>query len=111
MGRDADGQPAAFSTLHAIVDASRELNDVVRENNGARIPRGEVLPVDPVAFEVRPSKVPAGGELLVAGEGLGPGPGRVLFHMAGIEMEEEFLRDAIAASGRAEPGRWPRGTR
>ena len=91
MGRGADGKPAPFVTLHVLVDANREVNDVNRPNNGVAIAQAEILPVDPVAFEVEPSAVAAGGEVILAGEGLGPEPGKVLVHLGGLEMEAEIV--------------------
>jgi hypothetical protein len=86
----ADGKPP-FRFLHALIDANREIRDVNQANNGARVAVGEVLPVDPAAFEVDPKAVAAGGELIVAGEGLGPEPGKVIVHLGNIEMEAEVL--------------------
>ncbi len=91
MTKDAKGQPGAFTTLHVLVDANREVSDANRANNGAKIAAGEILPVDPVAFEVDPTTVPAGGEVILAGEGLGPEPGKVLVHLGGLEMEAEIV--------------------
>jgi len=91
MGRGADGKPAPFVTLHVLVDSNREVNDVNRQNNGVAIAQAEILPVDPVAFEVEPTAVAAGGEVILAGEGLGPEPGKVLVHLGGLEMEAEIL--------------------
>jgi len=83
--------PAASATFQVIVDSNREINDVNRANNGAKVAQADILPVDPAAFEVEPASVPAGGELIVAGEGLGPEPGKVLVHLGGIEMEAQVL--------------------
>jgi hypothetical protein len=83
--------PAASATLHVIVDGNREINDANRANNGAKVAQAEILPVDPAAFEVNPTSVAAGGELIVAGEGLGPEPGKVLVHLGGIEMEAQVM--------------------
>jgi hypothetical protein len=91
MSRDAEGKPAPFKTLQVLVDAKREVEDFDRTNNGAVIPRQEVLPVDPAAFEVDPVKAAPGGELLLAGEGLGPAPGQVIIHVAGKELQSEIL--------------------
>ncbi|MFH1918424.1 MAG: hypothetical protein ABIP48_00860, partial [Planctomycetota bacterium] len=60
-------------------------------NNGATLTPEEVLPVDPAAFELEPSTAAAGGEVVLAGEGFGPEPGKVLLHLGGIEMEAEIL--------------------
>ena len=91
MNRDARGNPAPFSTLHVLVDANRELPETDRINNGARIAPAEILPVDPAAFEVEPSTASPGGEVLLAGEGLGPRPGQVLVMINGQEVEAEIL--------------------
>lgn len=91
MGRDATGNPAPFSTLHALVDANREVTDITRTNNGAPIARAEILPVDPAAFEADPKEAAAGGEIVLAGEGFGPQPGQVLVNIAGQEHEAEIL--------------------
>ena len=91
MGRDADGQPTPFGVLHALVDVEREISDSLRTNNGTKIARADIPPVDPAAFAAEPSTVPAAGELLIAGEGLGPQPGKVLVNIAGLELEGEIL--------------------
>jgi len=91
MGRDAAGNPAPFSTLHVLADANREIPEMTRTNNGAHLARADILPVDPAAFEVAPQEAVAGGEVVLAGEGFGPRPGRVLVHMAGLELEGEVL--------------------
>ena len=91
MGLDEQGRPVPFSTLHVLVDANREIDETSEINNGTQLAADLVLPVDPCAFEVKPKEVEAGGELLLAGEGLGPEPGRVLVHLGGIEMEAEIV--------------------
>ncbi len=83
--------PAASATFQVIVDGNREINDLDRANNGAKMAQADILPVDPAAFEVEPTSVPAGGEVIVAGEGLGPEPGKVLVQLGGIEMEAQVL--------------------
>jgi hypothetical protein len=90
MNRDAAGQPAPFNFLHFFLDANREVNDANRENNGAVVPRDEMLPVDPASFEVDPVQVRVGGEMIIAGEGYGPQPGRVLLNIDGKELEAEI---------------------
>jgi hypothetical protein len=90
MGRDANGSPAAFTTLHVLIDANREVAEVSENNNGSAIATQEILPVDPAAFGVDPREVRAGDEVQLAGEGFGPEPGRVLIHAGGIEMEGEI---------------------
>ncbi len=90
-GRDEKGDPAAFGTLHVLVDANRAVAESSEINNGTRIPRADVLPVDPAAFEVDPIRPAAGGEVLLAGEGFGPQPGKLLVHIDGQELEGEIL--------------------
>ena len=90
MAMDPQGKPLAFTTIHALVDADRELVQADRANDGVRIARAEVLPVDPAAFEVDPKSAPAGSQIVVAGEGFGPEPGKVLVHLGGIEMEGQI---------------------
>ncbi|MBN1909940.1 MAG: hypothetical protein JW818_09390 [Pirellulales bacterium] len=91
IGRDAQGKPVPFSTLHVLVDANREIQETSEVNNGTRLTADLVLPVDPAAFEIEPKSVRPGGQVLLAGEGLGPAPGKVLVHLGGIEMEAEIL--------------------
>ena len=86
----ADDKPP-FAFLHVLVDANREIRDANLANNGAKLPIAEALPVDPAAFETDPKSVPAGGELVVAGEGFGPEPGKAILHLGNIEMEAEVL--------------------
>ena len=91
MNRDAAGQPAPFEFLHFFVDANREINDVNLANNGVTVPREELLPVDPAAFEAEPAQCNSGGELVVAGEGFGPQPGQVLLHIGNREIQAEIV--------------------
>jgi len=91
MGRDEQGKLAPFTTLHVLVDANREIDETSEVNNGTRLAADLVLPVDPAAFEVQPKEAQTGGEVLLAGEGLGPEPGRVLVHLGGIELEAEIV--------------------
>jgi len=91
MGQDAEGQPVPYSTLHVLVDANREVPETFESNNGTRIAREDVLPVDPAAFELDRTEAPAGGEVLLAGECFGPEPGKVLVHLGNVEMEGEIL--------------------
>ena len=91
MGRDAQGNPAPFAMLHVLVDANREVPETTKANNGARLAPAEILPVDPAAFEVDPVAARPGGEVLLAGEGFGPQPGRVLVVVGGQEMDAEIL--------------------
>jgi hypothetical protein len=94
--RGADAAPGAgnkppFQYLHVLADANREIRDVNPTNNGTRVAITDALPVDPAAFETDPKTVAAGGELVIAGEGLGPEPGKVIVHLGNIEMEAEVL--------------------
>ena len=91
MNRDPQGQPAPYTTLHVLVDANREVPEVSRSDNGATIPVAQVLPIDPAAFEVDPVQSAPGGEVLLAGEGLGPEAGRVLVNVNGQELDGEIL--------------------
>jgi hypothetical protein len=91
MGRDANGKPAPFSTLHVLVDANREISETTRADNGAQLVPAEILPVDPAVFEVEPAAASAGNEILLAGEGLGPQPGQVLVVVDGKEIDAEIL--------------------
>lgn len=88
-GAAADRVP--FTMVHAIVDANREINETVRDNNGVKIASAEILPVDPAAFDVQPTTAAVGSEVLLAGEGFGPEPGQVLLHLGGIEMQGVIL--------------------
>lgn len=91
MGRDDQNQPVPFTTLHVLADANREIEETSEVNNGTRLAADLILPVDPSVFEAKSKEAEVGRELLLAGEGLGPEPGRVLVHMGGIEMEAEIL--------------------
>lgn len=91
MGHDAAGRPLAFTTLHVLVDADRELGDGSMANNGARLLATEILPVDPAAFAVQPGACRPGSAVVLAGEGFGPEPGKVLVRWHGSETEAEIL--------------------
>ena len=91
VGIDGQEEPTSLGTLQVLIDANRQVAETDEANNGATLLRGEVLPVDPAAFELEPSTAPVGSEVVLAGEGFGPGPGQVLLHMGGIEMEAEIL--------------------
>ncbi len=85
------GEPFAFSNVHVLVDAHRELQDTNMANNGAVIDRGEILPVDPALFNADNDVIEPSMVLNVAGEGLGPEPGQVLLHVNGITYQPEIL--------------------
>jgi hypothetical protein len=91
MGRDAQGNPVPFSTLQVLVDANREVAETTDANNGAVLKPGDILPVDPASFEVQPAAAKPGEEILLAGEGFGPQPGRVLVQVNGREMDGEIV--------------------
>jgi hypothetical protein len=91
MGRDPQGQPVPYSTVHVLVDANREVQETTQTNNGTALTVADVLPVDPAAFELEPISTTPGGEFIVAGEGFGPEPGRVLIQVAGQELDGEIL--------------------
>jgi hypothetical protein len=91
MGRDGRGNPTPFSTLHVLVDANQRIDETTKANNGLRLAPAEILPVDPATFELKPDTAKAGEEILLAGEGFGPQPGRVLVQVNGREMDGEIL--------------------
>ncbi len=91
MGRDDQGKAIPFATLHVIADADRELAEATRTNNGANIAREKIFPVDPAVFGVDPKEAVEGGEVVIAGEGLGPQPGQVLVNIDGAESEAEIV--------------------
>ncbi len=91
LGLDDEGRPAPFTTLHVLIDAGREVSETSETNNGLKLAPEQILPVDPAAFELQPTAAAPGGEVVLAGEGLGPEPGQVLLHLGGIEMEAEIL--------------------
>jgi hypothetical protein len=91
LGGGTPDSPVPFSTLHVLVDSHREVTETSEANNGLQIPRENILPVDPAAFEVDPIQAVAGDEVVLAGEGFGPQPGQLLVQMAGLELEGEIL--------------------
>jgi len=91
MRHDTQGNPAPFSVLQVLVDANREVAETTDANNGARLTPAEILPVDPASFELQPKAAKPGEEVLLAGEGFGPQPGRVLVQVNGREMDGEIL--------------------
>ena len=55
------------------------------------MPPAEILPVDPAAFELDPTTVKSGAEIVLAGEGFGPEPGQLLLHVGDKELQGEIL--------------------
>ena len=53
--------------------------------------RENIFPVDPAVFGVDPKEAVEGGEVVIAGEGLGPQPGQVLVNIDGVESEAEIV--------------------
>lgn len=82
---------APYQFVHAITDASRELDDANKANNGAVLASKDVLPIDPALFSSDTTEVHAGATLRIAGEGLGPEPGHVIVHVAGKELPATIL--------------------
>ncbi len=91
MQRDVRGNSAPFSVLQVLVDANREVAETTDVNNGARLAPAAILPVDPASFELQPGTAKPGEEVLLAGEGLGPQPGRILIQVNGREMDGVIL--------------------
>ena len=91
MRHDERGEPLPYTTLHVLVDAGQSIEETSTANNGASVAVEEILPVDPTAFEVDRTTAAGGEEIVLAGEGLGPEPGRVLVNLGQIEMEAEVL--------------------
>lgn len=90
MNRDAEGRPAPFAQLHAIVDSHGEIAETSESNNGIVLKREEILPVDPAAFSTDVDTATVGGMASIAGEGFGPEPGQVLVYAQGLELEAEI---------------------
>lgn len=88
--RDAENRAMPFNWLHVLVDSHRDLSEVNLANNGAVLPRGEILPVDPAAFSVDRTAAMPGDMLTLAGEGLGPEPGHIRLVVDGIDYECEI---------------------
>ncbi|MEX0703102.1 MAG: hypothetical protein WD069_13485 [Planctomycetales bacterium] len=87
MNRDAAGHAVPFDKLHVLIDARREIVEAFEENNGQIMARVDVFPVDPALFAADVDAAPAGSAINLAGEGLGPEPGRVLVFVGGLELE------------------------
>jgi len=76
--------------LHVLVDSHKDIAEANEENNGTVLDLSAVTPVDPVLFGSDEQSAQAGELLTIAGEGLGPMPGRVIVHAAGMEWEAEI---------------------
>jgi len=90
MGQGEQGAPAPFSHIQVVVDADNEVDEVFPANNGAVLARGDVLSVDPALFSAEKTRLEPGETVAIAGEGLGPEPGKVMVFVAGVEMQAEI---------------------
>lgn len=90
MHVDSDGRNEPFVKLHLIADTERTLQDTNPENNVAVVDRNEILPVDPASFSVDTTVAAPGTMASLAGEGLGPEPGRVVIVIDGKEYDPEI---------------------
>jgi hypothetical protein len=91
MGSDDRGNAVPFGVVQVLVDANQEVAEITNANNGAVLAPGEILPVDPASFELQPTTTKSGEEILLAGEGFGPQPGRILVQVNGREIDGEIL--------------------
>lgn len=91
LNRDFEGRSIPFSHLHVLVDSHNQIPEVFEANNGATLLRGDILPVDPVVFAAEPARVETHGLIHLAGEGLGPEPGKALVVIDEQEFEAEIL--------------------
>ena len=64
--------------------------EIEEAHNGTILAVADILPVDPVLFGSEDELIAAGSKMTLAGEGLGPAPGRVVVHAAGLEWEAEI---------------------
>lgn len=91
LSRDDQGRAAPFSQLHIVVDSHREVaTDALPMNNGAIVPRREVLPVDPAIFSADQSEAAAGSLIVLAGEGFGPEPGQVVVSVGDLQLSAQI---------------------
>ncbi|MCH9656531.1 MAG: hypothetical protein K0U89_22025 [Planctomycetes bacterium] len=90
MSTDAEGNEVPFEQLHVLIDSHREIPEAFEENNGAVMARVDVLSVDPALFSTDTEVVVSGGMVNLAGEGLGPEPGKVLVSLNGMNFEAEI---------------------
>ena len=79
-----------FTKLHVLIDSHKNIEEIEETNNGSVLNVADILPVDPVLFGSEDQQVVTGSVMTLAGEGLGPAPGRVLVHAAGLEWEAEI---------------------
>lgn len=91
LGRDSSGQAIPFTYLNVLVDSHNELPEAFENNNGATLIRGDILPVDPAAFAAEPGTSQPNGIIHVAGEGLGPEPGKATVVIGDQEFQAEIL--------------------
>lgn len=91
MGRDTAGHQIPFTYLTALVDSHNELSEADKSNNGTTLPRGDILPVDPSAFAAEPGSAQPNGIIHIAGEGLGPEPGKVMVVIGEQEYQAEII--------------------
>ena len=90
LARDTEDRAVPFSYLHVIVDADRDVKESFEENNGVVLARGDVLPIDPVAFSTNVTTSEPGSVITLAGEGLGPEPGEVIVYVNKLELQAEI---------------------
>jgi hypothetical protein len=90
MRRDDEGHQIPFSHLHVLVDSHRQVQEADESNNGAVLPVGEILPVDPAAFAAESDTLAAGSTVSIAGEGFGPEPGYVVVYIKELELQAEI---------------------
>ncbi|WP_145311972.1 hypothetical protein [Gimesia fumaroli] len=90
MSIDEEGNQLPFEQLHVLIDSHREIPEAFEENNGAVMARVDVLPVDPALFSTDTDVVVSGTLVNLAGEGLGPEPGKVLVSLNGMNFEAEI---------------------
>ena len=87
MGLTPEGHHVPFNYLHVLVDSHQQIVEINESNNGTVVARTEILPVDPAAFSTDLTAAAPGTSLTLAGEGLGPEPGRVLISVNGQQTE------------------------
>jgi hypothetical protein len=90
LGLQPDGRRVPFSHLHVIVDSHLALAETTETDNGAILPRAEILPVDPAAFSTDLTAAAPGTLVSLAGEGFGPEPGQVVVSVDGVQLQAEI---------------------